>query len=242
MKQNCCELRFSTVVTLTECDGQGRATRMGIVRLKSVIGMAAALLACGVAASAEAAHAREIGFSFEPTFLALPAIANEATQPVMTMMPAASLSLEFAPVNNLVILIRGAYGFAVLESQIGQATIDNRTGQYWFRQSTALAFGGLRLETPSHWMPCTLGIGAMAGAGIFIQTDRDLRNDAGISYNRNLTPLIRPTPILGVSAFIAGRIWHQIRLGAEPTLYVVFSNPVSIGFGINLSLSFLFFV
>ena len=193
---------------------------------------------------ANAAHERELGISIEPSLVVLPAVASESSQNTLAFSPAGGFSAEYSFINNLAVIWRTAYAFAVTDSLIGQASFQNRQGNYYFRQQALLTSAGLRLDTPAHWMPIELSASVQGGAAILIQTDRELRDDQGIKYKlpQPLTTLVRAAPLLVVTGGISARVWHQVRLGVEPTLFLGFFGRTYVGFGVNAALTFLFFV
>ena len=196
------------------------------------------------------AFAHELGFSVEPTFLAFPAVAPSDSSAVglqtrnstVTLSPAAAFSLEYYPLNYLSVVVRGGYAFAVVDTLIGEATFDNRTGNYWFRQSMGFGLAGARIETPHHWTPVTFGASLQAGFGLLVHTDAELRNAAGAKLRANPPTGVIPVPMLALSGTISGRVSEQIRIGTEPTLFLLPTNPVRVGFGLSLSVAFFFFV
>lgn len=198
------------------------------------------------------AHAfkRELGFSIEPMFLAFPAIAPpdstglslQTPNSTLTLSPAAAFGLEFYPLNYLGVVFHGGYAFAVVDTLIGEASFDNRTGSYWFRQSMAFGLLGVRIETPHYWTPVTFGFSLQGGVGLLIHTDTELRNMAGAKLRASPPSGIQPVPIIALSSPVSGRVTEQIRLGVEPTMYIVPTNPVRVGFGVSLNLAFFFFI
>lgn len=216
--------------------------------LRAILVLASLL---SVAAPRDAfAFRRELGFSIEPMFLAFPAVAPpdssgvalQTQNSVLTPSPAAAFSLEYYPLNYLSVVFRGGYAFAVVDTLIGEATFDNRTGDYWFRQSMGFGMLGVRIETPHYWTPVTFGFSAQAGLGLLIHTDTELRNAAGAKLRASPPTGVVPVPIIALSGPISGRVSEQVRLGVEPTLFLVPTNPVRVGFGVSLSLAIFFFV
>lgn len=193
---------------------------------------------------AAAAHERELGISIEPSMVVLPAVATEGAQNTLAFSPAGGFSVEYSFLNNFAVITRASYAFAVTDSLIGQASFQNRTGNYYFRQQAVVTSAGLRVDTPAHWMPIELSASLQGGAAILIQTDRELRDDQGIKYKlaQPLGTLLRTAPLLVVTAGISTRVWHQIRVGVEPTLFVGFFGRTYVGFGVNAALTFMFFV
>ncbi len=187
------------------------------------------------------AHPLEVGISIEPTFGGIPAIADDNSSATLALCAGGSLGIEFMPVKYLSITTRLAYVYPVVESLIGQATFSNRTGNYYFTQSAAFALAGLRLETPIWWLPVQFTIGAQGGVALLIQDKRELRNTAGVTYEIDLPTLVRPAPMVSLSAGLMGRVTDHVRLHAEGSAYLMPLGRVLVGFGVTLGLTFLFF-
>lgn len=187
------------------------------------------------------AHQGEFGFVLEPGYVALPAMSKNSMESSLSHSPSIGASFEYSVVNDVIILIRGFYAFGITSNLIGQTTFSDRTGDYYFKQSAGAALAGLRLESRSWFLPVKVGIGVQGGALITVQSERALKNDQGIKYDFDLPDIVQPMPLLAVSLNVSGRVWHQIRLGIEPSFYIVPGTPTYFGFGINLNLGFLFF-
>lgn len=200
-----------------------------------------AVLVAGLVPGTASAHRYEMGISIEPAILALPAVADENTKSTLSFGGGGGLGIEYYVLGNLALVVRGGYAHAFATSHIGAATFDRRQGNYYFQQSAGYAFGGLRLETPSHWLPVTFFVSALAGIAILPQTQRQLLDDAGRDYGLNLPDVIKPVPAISASIGLSGRVTNQIRLQFEPTMYLFPVKPVLIGFGFTIGITFLFF-
>ena len=187
------------------------------------------------------AHKYELGINIEPRFGLLGAVAPQAQQTTLAPSLGGVLGLEFYPLNMLSIVLNVGYMHGLADSLIGEATFSNRTGLYYFSQSTGLATAGLRLETLPSWMPLILSVSAQAGAALLVHTNRDLRNKEQLSYKLDLATDFRVLPMLTVDIGIGGRITNQIRLSAHPALYVFFAERAVPGAGIHLALTFFFY-
>lgn len=188
------------------------------------------------------AHQGELGVVLEPSYVMLPAVSNNSAESSLSHSPAIGASLEYSVFNDVIVLLRGFYAFGITSNLIGQTTFSDRTGNYYFKQSAGAALAGIRLESRSWFLPVKLGIGVQAGALVLVQGDRALKNDQGIKYKIDLPDTIQPLPLIAVSLSASGRIWHQIRLGVEPNLYIIPGSTTYFGFGLNLNLGFLFFM
>ncbi len=194
-----------------------------------------------VAPDAAWAHRFEMGISIEPALMVLPAVAEENTKSTLALGGGGGLGIEYHVLNNLALVVRGGYAQAFATSQIGQATFSRRSGNYYFQQSAGYAFGGLRLETPSSWMPIALFVSAMGGISVLPQTQRKLLDEFEKDYGLALTDIIKPLPTIAISVGLSGRVTNQIRLQVEPVLYLFPVKPVLVGFGVTLGITFLFF-
>lgn len=197
-----------------------------------------------VLASAARAHAHpfEMGISIEPTFVGMPAVADEGSIPTLAFAAGGALSFEFAPTKYLSLISRLAYTHPVGESQIGQATFANRTGNYFFSQASAFVLGGLRLETPSWWLPLQFTLSGSAGVALLIQDKRELRNSESVTYEISLPANVRPAPLVALASGVQMRVSEHVRLNAEGTAYLLPVKQLLVGFGVNLGITFLFFV
>lgn len=193
-------------------------------------------------ASTVAAHPFEFGVSIEPQFVGLPAVADDGSIPTLSFTAGGAIGIEFMPVKYLSLTSRLAYTHPVVESRIGQATFSNRTGDYFFSQAAAFALAGLRLETPTWWIPVQFFVGAQGGLALFIQDKRELRNSAGVAFEIPLPTIVKPTALVALSGGLYGRVSGNVRLNAEGTVFLVPTNRVLVGFGVTLGITFLFFV
>ncbi|MCC6805798.1 MAG: hypothetical protein IT381_00110 [Deltaproteobacteria bacterium] len=203
---------------------------------------AATLVAWSGSASA---HQREFGISIQPAFAGFPAVADPNSQPGLALTAGGGIGLEFYPLKYMAIVSRLAYTHALTTTTIGQATFNNeagfpRTGDYYFKQSTAFASLGLRLETPSWWLPVQFHIGVGGGFALSIQTERKLLAD-GQDLRIPLNDIVKVAPIIPVTTGLFVRVASQVRFDLDGTLFVFPQNPVLVGFGITLALTFLFY-
>lgn len=201
--------------------------------------IAATLFAFAAPATA-LAYEKELGLSISPAIAGMPAIADEVSQRTLGWSAGGGLGFEYNPTKILAVVIEGGYLQALSDSLIGTATIQNRQGQYYFQQSTAFGLGGLRLTTPAWWMPIQLGISVEGGFAILWQSQRDLQ-DHGISFGLTLPDAIRPEPMIAIAPQLLARVYHQIRIDVAPTLFMLFAGSPALGFGLKLSLTFLFY-
>lgn len=74
-----------------------------------------------------------------------------------------------------------------------------------------------------------------------MQQNRALYDDRGVPFGLTLPDIVQSVPALSFSAGVSHRVSNLIRLNAEPTLYLLLSNPTRVGFGLTLGITFLFF-
>jgi hypothetical protein len=211
-----------------------------MLRRSIVLGLVAVAIIWPAAASA---HKYELGISIEPAFFALPAVANENTKNTLALSAGGGLGFECYVLNELAVIVRGGYTHAFATSLIGEATFTNgtmtRTGNYYFQQSAAYASGGVRLETPSYWLPVSFFASVTGGVVFLPQTQRVLID--AVTGNSALPDTLKILPTVVASVGVAVRVTNQIRLQAEPLLYIVPVAPVLVGYGASIGITFLFY-
>ena len=199
-------------------------------------------LVCALPASTAHAHRYELGISLEPAIIALPAVADQASKNTLAPAAGGGIALEYYALEPLAIVVRGGYVQAFGDSLIGEATFSNRTGNYYFQQSAGYALAGLRLETPSLWLPVSFFVSGLGGVAVLSQTQRQLLEEGtGRDFGLGLGDMVRPMPMITASIGISGRVTNQIRLNAEPAAFIFPLKPVVVGVGATIGITFLFY-
>ena len=194
----------------------------------------------GATALPALAHPYELGITIEPTIVGLPAFADRKSIPTTAIAAGGGLGFEFSPLKYLSITSRLAYAHGLTESHVGQATFVNRTGEYYFSQDAAYAVAGLRIETPTWFLPVQFFAEAQGGVAVLIQDQQQLIGPTG-PYTAHFTTIVQTEPLIGFSGGMFGRVTDHVRLNAEGTAFLMPVGRTLVGFGFTLGITFLFF-
>ena len=186
------------------------------------------------------AHRFELGITLEPTFSGLPAVADDNSIPTLALGAGGGLGIEFMPTKYLAIVSHFSYAHPVTQSRIGRATFGLNTGDYYFSQAGVLGRLGLRIETPTWWLPVQFFLEAGAGAALLIQDKRQLVDDRGTPYEIPLPTLVKVSPLIALSSGMFIRAAEHVRFNVDGSLYLLPGRRLGVGFGITLGITFIF--
>lgn len=185
---------------------------------------------------------KTLALGAEFSLTGLPAISSDRSQSSFTFFPGVGLSASYHVHNDVAIVLRGMYGVPTGDTRIEGAVIKDRIGNYYFQQHVILTTVGVRLESKTWFWPMKMWIASGLGPTVFIATDRELRNKNEVIYKVDLPTETKVYPTLSLSLGLSGPVHKYVRLGLEPSLYLLMGRTSFVGFGAHFLVSFPLFI
>jgi len=195
----------------------------------------------GVSSRSAIGHEHEFGISIQPEFLALPAISDTAQDHTISLGVGGGLGFEYYVAQYLALVLSNSYAHSVVQSKISPTVKFDRLGDYTFNQDGFLSLLGLRLESPSWWLPVSFFLKLAGGFAVLIQTNGQLLDANNQAYDFTFPTSVNVKPVISIGNGFFVRVADQIRFNTEFSVELLPIQPVLVGFGVSLGITFLFF-